>query len=215
MKSYTLSCVLVDNDLIKLNTLTDFIRPIPYLKLHATFQKTSEAFAFLLNTPVDLVITAISPPELLGIELYERLLSKTRTETIFISDTPDSLIKALNYSAMDYLQYPVSQSRFEKAIIKTYKTVFFEKNNYGNIPIEVLNAALTKFNELGNAEKDVLVMLAKGNSSAQVAELLFLSKKTIENHRGNIRRKLSIPSDYSLSVIASYIVERLNSSLFV
>lgn len=41
-------------------------------------------------------------------------------------------------------------------------------------------------------ERQVLKLIAEGNTNQEVAEILFLSKKTVENHRTSIMRKLGV-----------------------
>ena len=51
-------------------------------------------------------------------------------------------------------------------------------------------------------EREVTQLLAEGKSSKEVAVLLNLSTKTVETHRGNIMRKLSLHSIRDLVVYA-------------
>jgi len=45
---------------------------------------------------------------------------------------------------------------------------------------------------LTDREREVAVLLAKSNSSKEVAALLNISTKTAENHRTNLMRKLGV-----------------------
>lgn len=45
------------------------------------------------------------------------------------------------------------------------------------------------------SERKILELIAKQKTSKQIAELLFLSEKTIEGHRTNIIQKLGIPKE--------------------
>ena len=47
-------------------------------------------------------------------------------------------------------------------------------------------------------ELDVLRLLAKGNTNRQIALLLGLSMRTIENYRGNLKAKLGLESRVEL-----------------
>ena len=47
-------------------------------------------------------------------------------------------------------------------------------------------------------EQEVMVLLAKGLSIKEAAEKLFISPKTVENHRSNIMRKLGLNSTMEL-----------------
>jgi DNA-binding NarL/FixJ family response regulator len=51
-------------------------------------------------------------------------------------------------------------------------------------------------------EREVTQLLAEGKSSKEVASLLNLSTKTVETHRSNIMRKLSLHSIRDLVVYA-------------
>ncbi len=47
---------------------------------------------------------------------------------------------------------------------------------------------------LTNRELQVFQMLGEGRTTAQIAELLFLSPRTVERHRENIKNKLLLPN---------------------
>ncbi len=46
--------------------------------------------------------------------------------------------------------------------------------------------------KLSNREKQILKMIALGNTSKDIGDELFISWKTVEKHRGNIMKKLNI-----------------------
>jgi DNA-binding CsgD family transcriptional regulator len=57
--------------------------------------------------------------------------------------------------------------------------------------LETLNASNNTYSKLLTArEKEVLELVAKGYSSKQIAEELFISKHTVESHRKNLLQKL-------------------------
>ena len=53
-------------------------------------------------------------------------------------------------------------------------------------------------NPLTRRELDVLRLLAKGNTNRQIADLLGLSPRTVENHRANLMGKLGLASRVEL-----------------
>lgn len=55
------------------------------------------------------------------------------------------------------------------------------------------------FPSLSKMECKVSILIRSGLTSIQIAELLSVSERTIENHRYNIRKKLSIPQEESLT----------------
>ena len=53
--------------------------------------------------------------------------------------------------------------------------------------------------ELTPREQEVLPLLALGHTNAEIAEQLFLSRRTIETHRANIQRKLDLSTRAELT----------------
>ena len=51
------------------------------------------------------------------------------------------------------------------------------------------------FDKLTLTEKKIVELISKQNSSKIIAELLFVSEKTIEKHRTNIIEKLNLPKE--------------------
>src|SRR5690606_30596977 len=47
-----------------------------------------------------------------------------------------------------------------------------------------------KFSELTTREKEIIALLANGKSSAEIADMLFISLHTVSTHRRNIIRKI-------------------------
>jgi DNA-binding NarL/FixJ family response regulator len=50
----------------------------------------------------------------------------------------------------------------------------------------------TAYSLISRREKQVLELVARGLTSVHIANELFLSKRTVENHRVNILRKLEV-----------------------
>ena len=53
-----------------------------------------------------------------------------------------------------------------------------------------LTEELTNLSDLTKSERIILKCIAEGNSSADIAEKLNISKRTVQNHRSNIILKL-------------------------
>lgn len=81
------------------------------------------------------------------------------------------------------LAYPVSaNTTFQAKIIRIFEEQLFREKN-----IEI-------FSRLTVREKQILTQLAQGLNNPQIAEDLFISRRTVEQHRKNINRKLHIKS---------------------
>ena len=52
----------------------------------------------------------------------------------------------------------------------------------------------TEFEAITKREREIITCVTEGLNNAEIAETLFISKHTVEQHRKNINRKLSIRS---------------------
>ena len=171
------------------------------------FQKPTEALAYLLKNPTDLLITDIAMPEISGIRLYECLITEVHTQVIFVSGYVDKLVESLKYSVVDYLQKPVGQKRFEEATQKALKLIKTDNNKFGEIPNEILQKALKNYGKMSKAENTILQLIAEGKTTKEVADIQSISEGTVEVHRNNIRKKLELQKSIKFPLIAQYLVE--------
>ena len=54
---------------------------------------------------------------------------------------------------------------------------------------------MTMNKKLTATESKVLKLIAEQKKSKEIAEILFVSEKTIRNHRYNIKKKLDLPNE--------------------
>lgn len=59
---------------------------------------------------------------------------------------------------------------------------------------EFKNSHLEEYDSLTNREVEIISLVANGLLNPQIAEKLFISRHTVEQHRKNINRKLNIRS---------------------
>lgn len=58
------------------------------------------------------------------------------------------------------------------------------------------------YEALSDREREVLLLLAQGKTHKQIGEILFISAKTVDFHRGNLLRKLGLSSRADLTRFA-------------
>lgn len=110
-------CIVVDDEPLAIQVITEFIRKMPELSLAGTFNNPLEALAFLRNEPsVKLVFLDIQMPELSGIEFMQ--LRQADVAVIVVSAYDEYALDGFQYDAADYLLKPVPFDRFVKAVQK-------------------------------------------------------------------------------------------------
>ncbi|MEA5405472.1 response regulator transcription factor [Arcicella sp. DC2W] len=186
-----LKCLIIDDEQSSIDLLTDFIKQIPYLDLIATTKDSFFALKLILESKIDLVITDINMPKLSGLGLFDKIKSKSMV--IFVTGYSDLAIKSIEKNSIDLLMKPVSFQRFENA---TRKAFLLSPRHYEYLE-KIKNIEIfQKVQLLTEREKGMIKLLAENRPSKEIADLMFISVRTVEIHRTSIRKKLDLlPSD--------------------
>lgn len=118
-----INCIVVDDEPLALDILSDYINKVSYLHLQATFDNPLEALQYAARKPIDLVFLDIQMPDLNGIQWLKSLAQ--RPEVIFTTAYDNYAVQGFELNALDYLMKPVPFERFLLAVNKAYKK--FEK----------------------------------------------------------------------------------------
>jgi len=108
--------LIVDDEFLARKLLQGYVEKIPELELVGTAQNAFEAFSFVKEHPVDILLLDIHMPDLNGIELARTL--KNVPAIIFTTAYSEYALESYEVSAVDYLLKPVALPRFVQAIEK-------------------------------------------------------------------------------------------------
>jgi len=172
-----------------------------------------QAFELAKQLKPDYVIVDIGMPNLNGLATTRLMLQHDPSFKIIvltITDSDQVIREALNAGARGFvLKSDAARDLISAIEALQNKRMFFTPR--------VNDLVLAGFLEKGHAisrssppnlptltarEREVTQLLAEGKSSKEVASLLNLSSKTVETHRSNIMRKLSLHSIRDLVVYA-------------
>ena len=157
----------------------------------------------------DLVVMDISLPNGSGIEVtrnIRELLPETRVVILSMHSKIDYITKAFQAGATGYI---VKESATEK-LLECLEAVskgehFMDSSLHYKVVENVMKsreqeAKLTDadYNALTRREQEVMRLLAQGLFTKKIAEKLFISPKTVKNHRSNIMSKLDLHSTVEL-----------------
>jgi DNA-binding NarL/FixJ family response regulator len=196
-----LNCVFVDDELHSMGCLLRYIERTPILKLLFHTKNSVEAKQFISNNEIDLLITDIQMPHLSGIELAESF--KNKFEVIFITGYSETIVNALQISPIAILTKPFSFETFEQAISKAIKIISYNKG------LEKIDSEIIENKFLTKTELEILTLIGNGKTSKEIADAKFITLKTVENHRQNIREKLDLKGKHTLTLYAKEFVEKL------
>lgn len=159
-----------------------------------------ELLSILSKQPIDVFVLDISMPQLNGLDLAARIRKKNhKVKIIFLSmhDERSFVEKAFKCGAYGYVLKDNAAEEIVQAITEVNQERYFLSPKISGFLVkgflhqEVLNKADCR-QTLSNREREILQLIAEGNSSKVIARLLKLSLNTIHVHRGNIMRKLNI-----------------------
>ncbi|OFX80264.1 MAG: hypothetical protein A2X12_04225 [Bacteroidetes bacterium GWE2_29_8] len=145
----------------------------------------------------DVVITDITMPKVDGLELIAKLPDNIKIIVLSMHDDYENIISAIEAGANGYIHKNSSQEDLIKAIRSILKgDKYFSQaiaetliNNFG----KTREDSKPKYPDvkLSKREIQILVGIANGYKNSQIAEKLFISTRTVDTHRTNIKRKLN------------------------
>ena len=146
-----------------------------------------EGLASILKNMPDLVLSDISMPVMSGFELLERLIALaprfSQMPFVFLTALTDrdNELKGRRLGADDYVTKPID---FD--VLATIITARLAG---------VARAGLwPKLIELNDREVETLTWAARGKTSAEIAVILGITKRTVDFHVDNARTKLEAPT---------------------
>jgi DNA-binding NarL/FixJ family response regulator len=149
----------------------------------------------------DLALVDIGLPDISGIQLTTTLndrFPELRVLILSMYDNREYVLSALRAGACGY----VLKDAPSNEIISAIKGVAVGCTYYSTTVAKALAAAGTLPPLLTDREKEVLILLAQGDSNKRVAQKLDVSVRTVETHRLNLRRKLGIETPAGLTSYA-------------
>jgi len=159
---------------------------------------------------IDVAILDISMPGRNGLEtLKEVRVANPKVSVLILSVYPEDqyAIRALKAGASGYLTKDSAPEMLLSAIDKLLKGEKFISPNLANKLVSELdhtNINKLPHEQLSDREFEVLKQLGSGSSVSEIAEVLFLSPKTISTYRTRILQKMALKNNADL---IHYVIE--------
>lgn len=177
-----------------------------------------EAVEMALTLKPDLVIMDIAMPHLSGIEATREIvtaLPQVKVIILSVYSRRTYIMESLKAGARGYVVKKTASEKLVEAVEAVLDGESYLDSPAASHIINEYVRLATKGTRplphvpLTDREKDVLRLIVEGNSNRQVAERLYISPKTVDNHRTNIMSKLDLHNviDLVKYAIASGLVD--------
>ena len=195
----TYNLIIADDHKMFIDGLKSILADAPEFSIILTAHNGAQVVKYLdINgaDDVHLLITDLTMPEMDGIELNQTVKENyPRLKTLVVSMHIDGgMIDTLIRNNVDgYVPKNAEKDELLNAIRTIVKgEKYFSpdiKRAYTDAMFE--NKKMEEV-ELTNREKEVLKLIAEENTTQEIADILYLSKHTIESYRKNLISKLNV-----------------------
>lgn len=161
----------------------------------------SEALSLAEKLQPDLILLDLSMPGLGGMEVLptmRKMIPSTKILILTMHDDPQYLRQALKYGASGYVLKKAADAELISAIRAVLRGEMYVHPSMTRVLLEDIlpeakssNAEFT-WASLSEREQEVLKMVALGHTSAEIADQLSLSAKTVETYRARGMEKLGL-----------------------
>ena len=200
--------LIVDDHPLFREGVKTLVEHTPHFKVVGEAGNGEEALALAKALKPDLVLMDLSLPDQSGIEVTRQVrtfLPDTRVVIVSMHSKVDLVTKAFQAGATGYV---VKESATEK-LVECMKAVsngeyFLDTSLSQKVVSNLIKSSArasdldSRYQSLTRREQEVLRLVVEGLSAKKIGERLFISPKTVENHRTNIMNKLDIHSTMQL-----------------
>ncbi len=198
--------LLVDDHTLVRQSLRNFLETEPDFELVGDAENGLAALRMIEKHRPDIVLLDLQMEGLNGLEVLRRARSRfPRTRVLVLSMHQDSsyVVRALKNGASAY----VLKHSDVKDLVHAVREVVAGRNYlsppFSQAAIEAYmnktaSKTKTSYDLLTNREKEVLQLVAEGNTNQQIGKRLFIGTRTVETHRAHVMEKLSLQNQAEL-----------------
>jgi len=176
-----------------------------------------EAYEKIMKLRPDIAVLDISIPRLNGIDLAFRLEQEApeiRVVILTMHKSEEFVTKALQAGVKGYVLKDNALEELIECIETVYDDNVFLSNSVTKLVVHGFVNGLREKDDvqtetISSREREVLQLLAEGQSNKDISAALNLSIKTVETHRANIMHKLGLKNiaDLVLYAVRNHMIE--------
>ena len=198
-----ISVILADDHAMFRQGLTPLLEARHGFKLLAQAANGREAWKLIEALQPDVAIVDISMPELTGIEVAQKTVNagfRTRVVVLTMHEDPYAALQAQEAGAAAYV---LKDNTFEELVIAVRTVAAGGTFVTPSIQAKLQEALRHGAALLSQREREVVKLIALGNSSKEIGRLMSISPRTVDTYRNRLMDKLGL---HTLADVVRYAV---------
>ncbi|HMR83952.1 MAG TPA: response regulator transcription factor [Niabella sp.] len=200
MAPFKLSVIIVEDHSIIVEGLSSIINNADELELSGAFSTAEEAMEFLETNTADILLLDISLPAMSDIEMCRLVKQKNKKLKIIAltNHTERSVINDMLTNGADgYLLKNTSKNDLIESIFQVLDNKFILQSELQKVLFSNTQTSNT-LPRLTTREKEILLLVSNGATTAAIASQLYISSQTVETHRRNLMQKFEVNNSAAL-----------------
>ena len=192
-----MNVLIADDHPFTLQGTKMFVQSYGYNVVDACSNGISALNLIVLHRP-EIAILDINMPGLDGLDVAKKVFEdKLRTKIILLTMHKEMAIykKALQFGIFGYILKEHAQEELETCLKEVQLGNRYVSKFLSDDLVDSGSSSNSELEILTVSERKILEFIAQQKTSKQIADLLFLSEKTVEGHRGKIIEKLGLPKE--------------------
>jgi two-component system response regulator NreC len=193
----TIGVLLIDDHVVVREGLRALLERQQGVTVVAEAGSVDDAVA--LDVRADVVVADLMLPDERGAEVVRRIKQRHPDAAVLVLtmvDNPTDVQMCLAAGASGYLLKETASTELVDAVRRVAAGSDYLQPSLGaalarwrDTPGRVRARAI---DDLSEREREVLRLIALGHTNAEIASMLFVSVRTVENHRASVMRKLGL-----------------------
>ncbi len=203
--------LLVDNHTLVRAGLRAILHNIEGIQVVAEAGDGREALSLIADCQPDVVLMDVAMPDMNGLEATARIVKEfpqTRVMILSMHAQEEYVLQALRLGAMGYVLKDVGVGELELAIRASFQGETYLSPAVSKHVADYQERVGHEYStqtpaQLTSRQREILQLITEGRTTKEIAQLLFISVKTVETHRMQLMKRLDI---YDVAGLVRYAI---------